>query len=93
MERDKTAELQEQMLAALRAQQEAYLQAANAWRESFAKGDSLPSWPEASLGVDALPSPAEVAEVSYAFAAKLLSEQSAFLEALAKAMSGSKEER
>ena len=91
MKGDKTTELQEQMLAALRAQQEAYLEAARVWRESLSKGQAEPPWP-APLGVDALPSPTEVAEVSYAFAAKLLREQSAFLEAFAKAMSSSSRE-
>jgi len=92
MNGDTTAELQAQVLAAMRAQQEAYLEAAKAWRDALAKGQSLPQWPSPE-GIDALPSASELAQVSYAFAAKVLSEQSAFLEALSKAMSEPREER
>ena len=42
---------------------------------------------------EALPKPDEVAEVSYAFAAKLLADQSRFMEALSQAMAPPKEKK
>lgn len=82
---DKTAELQRQTRELPKAQQDAYLAAIKAWREQTAKGIQSPSWPE-MMPMDALPKPDEVAEVSYAFAAKLLADQSRFMEALSQAM-------
>jgi hypothetical protein len=66
----------------LKAQQEAFLAAVRAWREGVGKA---PAWPEVgSIGL--APKPGELAEESYAFAAKLLADQSRFMEELSKTM-------
>ena len=86
MPTDKTEEFQKQTLDLLRAQQDAYLNAVKAWREAMAAGAAqAPAWPKMP-SVDMLPTPAEVAEASYAFAAKLLADQSRFMEELSRAM-------
>ena len=89
MASNKTDEFQQQMLDLLHAQQDAYLTAVKAWRDSFVSagtaGVQPPPWPAASP-LDMLPTAAEVTEASYTFAAKLLADQSRFLEALSKAM-------
>jgi hypothetical protein len=90
MSTDMTAEFQKQAEELLRAQQEAYIAAVKAWRDAVAAaaaaGVPLPTSPEPTpLGV--LPTPSEVADASYAFAAKMLAEQSRFLSALSAAMS------
>ncbi|HUQ51859.1 MAG TPA: hypothetical protein VM692_06525, partial [Gammaproteobacteria bacterium] len=77
------AEFQRRAREMMRAQQEAYLAAVKAWREGASKG--TPAWPEPSppgLG----PKPEELAEASYAFAAKLLADQSQFMQELSKTM-------
>lgn len=66
----------------LRAQQEAFLAAVRAWRESAST--SAPVWPSGPLGLTAKPE--ELAEASYAFAAKLLADQSRFMQELSHAM-------
>ena len=76
-------ELQRRAREMLRAQQEAFLAAVKAWREGAGKG--APSWPEPSLP-DFRPRPDELAEASYAFAAKLLADQSRFMQELSKTM-------
>ena len=86
MKQNKDAEdFQEQALAMIREQQEAYLEAVKAWLEAAesARGQRKPPWPEPP-SFEPLPNPAEVAEVSYAFAAKLLAEQSRFMERLSE---------
>jgi len=86
MATDKTEEFQKQTLELLRAQQEAYLTAVKAWRETMATGAAqAPAWPTFP-NADMLPTAAEVAEASYAFAAKLLADQSRFMEELSRAM-------
>jgi hypothetical protein len=85
MASDKTKDFENQAREMLRAQQDAFLAAVKAWRESAAKGAKAPPWPKPPP-LDMLPSPAEVAEASYAFAAKLLADQSRFMEELSKAM-------
>jgi hypothetical protein len=86
MATDKTEEFQKQAIEALRAQQEAYLAAVKAWREALsASGHAPPPWPQFPT-LDLMPTPAEVAEASYAFAAKLLADQSRFMEELSRAM-------
>jgi hypothetical protein len=85
MASDKTQDFQKQAREMLRAQQDAFLAAVNAWRDNAAKGAPPPAWPKPPA-LDNLPSPAEVAEASYAFAAKLLADQSRFMEELSKAM-------
>jgi hypothetical protein len=82
---DKTKDFQSQAREMLRAQQEAFLAAVKAWRESAAKDANAPPWPKPPP-LDMLPSPTEVAEASYAFAAKVLADQSRFMEELSKAM-------
>ncbi len=77
------AEFQRRARALLRAQQEAFLAAVKAWREGASQG--APAWPPAPLGLT--PKPDELAEASYAFAAKLLADQSRFMEELSTAMS------
>jgi hypothetical protein len=82
-------EFQKQLRELLRAQQDAYLAAVASWREAVASaaaaGVKPPPAPTPNT-VDMLPTPAEMAEASYAFAAKLLADQSRFMEALSKAM-------
>ena len=86
---DKAEEFQKQTRELLRAQQETYVAAVKKWRESLAVAghDSVqpPPWPQASP-IQMVPSAAEVAEAYYAFAAKLLADQSRFMEALSQAM-------
>ena len=86
MANDKTEEFQKQTLELLRAQQDAYLNAVKAWQEALAAGAAqAPAWPKIP-SVDMLPTAAEVAEASYAFAAKLFADQSRFMEELSRAM-------
>ena len=86
MATDKTEEFQNQTLDLLRAQQDAYLAAVKAWREAMSAGAAqAPAWPKLP-NAEMLPTPAEVAEASYAFAAKLLADQSRFMEELSRAM-------
>lgn len=86
MATDKTEEFQKHTRDLLRAQQEAYLNAVKAWREAMtAGGQGMPPWPQFTHA-EMMPTPAEVAEASYAFAAKLLADQSRFMEELSRAM-------
>ena len=85
MASDKTDDFQQQAREMLRAQQNAFLAAVKAWRESVAEGSPPPAWPKPPA-LDVLPTPAEVAEASYSFASKLLADQSRFMEELAKAI-------
>jgi hypothetical protein len=85
MASDKTEDFQKQAREMLRAQQEAYLTAVKAWREALAAGQPNVSWPQFSK-MDMMPTPTEVAEASYSFAAKLLADQSRFMEELSRAM-------
>jgi hypothetical protein len=86
MATDKTDDFQTQTLELLRAQQEAYLEAVKAWRAAMAAGAAqAPTWPQFPKA-DFLPTPSEMAEASYAFAAKLLADQSRFMEELSRAM-------
>ena len=86
MATDKTEEFQKHTLELLRSQQEAYLAAVKAWREAMAAGAAqAPAWPKFP-STELLPTAAEVAEASYAFAAKLLADQSRFMEELSRAM-------
>jgi hypothetical protein len=82
-------EFQKQMQELLRAQQDAYVAAITSWREAVASAAAAGMKPPPAPNptpVDMLPTPAEMAEASYAFAAKLLADQSRFMEALSKAM-------
>jgi len=88
MAEDKTEEFQKQTRELLRAQQESYIAAVKKWRESLTPGHEHlqpPPWPQAAP-MQMMPSAVEVAEGYYAFAAKLLSDQSRFMEALSHAM-------
>ena len=86
MANDKTDEFHKQARELLRAQQEAYLAAVKVWRDAMAAGgQTTPPWPQFPK-IELMPTPAEVAEASYAFAAKLLADQSRFMEELSRAM-------
>ena len=87
MAADKPDDFQQQALDMLRAQQEAYVSAVKAWREALAAGEAahVPPPPEPTA-MHMLPTPTEMAEAYYAFAAKLLADQSRFMEALSQAM-------
>lgn len=86
MATDKIDEFQNHTLELLRAQQEAYLEAVKAWREAMAAGAAqAPSWPPFPK-IELMPTPSELAEASYAFAAKLLADQSRFMQELSRAM-------
>lgn len=89
MASDKTPDLQAQTRELLRAQQDAYVAAVKAWREAVAAAVAAGVQPPPSprpAPLETLPTPTEMAEASYAFAAKLLADQSRFMEALSKAM-------
>ena len=89
---DKPVDWQEQMREMLRAQQDAYVSAVTAWREAVAAAmtSGMPPPPSPPQPPPfTMPTPGEMTEASYAFASKLLADQSKFLEALSKAMSGS----
>ena len=81
---ESVAELQRKTRELLRAQQDAYVAAVKAWREGLG-GPTPPPWPTPS---EVMPHPSELAEASYAFAAKLLADQSRFMEELSRAMAG-----
>ena len=86
MATDKTEDFQKHTLELLRSQQEAYLAAVKAWRDAMAAGAAqAPAWPKFS-STELMPTAAEVAEASYAFAAKLLADQSRFMEEMSRAM-------
>ena len=92
MATDKSDDFQKQALEMLRAQQEAYVAAVKAWREALAAGETAnvpPPSPEPTP-LHMLPTPTEMAEAYYAFAAKLLADQSRFMEALSQAMAAPK---
>lgn len=95
MATDKNEDFQQQALDMLRAQQEAYVAAVRAWRETLAAGEAAnvqpPPTPEPTA-LHMLPTPTEMAEAYYAFAAKLLAEQSRFMEALSQAMATPKKQ-
>ena len=88
MATDKTDDFQQQAIDMLRAQQEAYIAAVKAWREAIAAGESasVPPPSPQPTPMQMLPTPTEMAEAYYAFAAKLLADQSRFMEALSQAM-------
>lgn len=79
---DSIAEFQRRTRELLRSQQEAYLAAVKAWREGVENGAPWPQPPTVGLG----PNAKELAEASYAFAAKLLADQSRFMDELSKTM-------
>lgn len=80
-------DFQKQALEMFRAQQEAYLNAVKAWRDAMGSAAAPPSAPPAAgPQFDHMPTPAEVAEAGYTFAARLLADQSRFLEELGKTM-------
>jgi hypothetical protein len=70
----------------LRAQQEAYVAAVKAWREALAAGDVQPPPSPNTSPLNMLPTASEMAEAYYAFAARVLADQSRFMEALSQAM-------
>lgn len=89
MATDNTADFQNQARELLRAQQDAYVAAVTAWREAVEAATAAGTQPPPSptpTPINLMPTPAEMAEASYAFAAKLLADQSRFMEALSKAM-------
>jgi hypothetical protein len=83
---EQLAELQKRTLEAMRQQQEAFLSGVKAWREMLTKGVVQPPPSPEIKPPEFSPQPAEMVEASYAFAAKLLAEQSQFLAELSKAM-------
>ena len=92
---DKTEDFQKQAREMLRAQQETYVAAVKAWREASpppASGDVQPPPSPQPTPMQMLPTPTEMAEAYYAFAAKLLADQSRFMEALSQAMAAPEEE-
>ena len=83
---EQLAELQARTLEAMRQQQEAFLAGVKAWRDMVAKGAASPPPRPERKAPDFAPQPSELFEASYAFASKLLAEQSQFLAELSKAM-------
>ena len=92
MATDKADDFQQQALEMLRAQQEAYVAAVKAWREALAAGEAQPPPSPEPTPLQMLPTPTEMAEAYYAVAAKLLADQSRFMEALSKAMAPPKKQ-
>ena len=92
MAADKADDFQQQALDMLRAQQETYVAAVKAWREALAAGAAanVPPPSPQPTAMHMLPTPTEMAEAYYAFAAKLLADQSRFMEALSQAMAAPK---
>ena len=92
MAADKSNDFQQQALDMLHAQQEAYVAAVKAWREALAAGEAanVPPPSPAPTPMHMLPTPTQMAEAYYAFAAKLLADQSRFMEALSQAMAAPK---
>ena len=93
MATDKTDDFQQQAREMLRAQQDAYVAAVKAWREALAAGEASTVQPPPSpepTPLHMLPTPTEMAEAYYAFAARLLADQSRFMEALSQAMAAPK---
>ena len=87
MASSKINEFQQQMRDLLRTQQDAYIAAVTQWRDAVAAATAaMPQSPPGSTPIDPMPTPAEMAEASYAFAAKLLADQSRFMDALSKAL-------
>jgi hypothetical protein len=92
MATNESDDFQQQALDMLHAQQEAYITAVKAWREALAAGEAAnmpPPSPEPTP-MHMLPTATEMAEAYYAFAAKLLADQSRFMEALSQAMAAPK---
>ena len=90
---DLTEQFQKQTRELLRAQQDAYVSAVKAWRESLTSAEAGTVQPPPSPqpeSMSMLPTPTEMAEAYYAFAAKLLADQSRFMEALSQAMAAPK---
>jgi hypothetical protein len=89
MASDQTEEFQKKTRELLRAQQESYVEAVKKWRETLAAAgtDNVqpPPWPQ-PMPMQMMPTATEMAEAYYAFAAKLLADQSKFMEALSQAM-------
>ena len=79
-------DFQKQTLDMFRAQQEAYLNAVKAWRDALSAGTTPQAAAAPAPQYDHMPTPAEVAEASYAFASRLLADQSKFLEELGRVM-------
>ena len=89
MANDKVDEFQKQTLEVLRAQQDAYVAAVKKWREALAAAAAAGITPPPSpqpTPIDMIPTPTELVEASYAFTARLLADQSRFMDALSKAM-------
>ena len=86
MATDKPDDFQQQAIEMLRAQQEAYVAAVKAWREALAAGEVQPPPSPEATPLHMLPTATEMAEAYYAFAEKLLADQSRFMEALSQAM-------
>jgi uncharacterized coiled-coil protein SlyX len=80
-------QFQQQTRDLLKAQQDTFVAAVKTWREAVAAATAAGTPPPPSpvpppLGT--LPTPTEMAEATYAFAAKLLADQSRFMEELSK---------
>jgi hypothetical protein len=83
-------QFQQQTRELLRAQQETFVAAVKAWREAVSVATAAGATPPPSPmppPLDTLPTPTEMAEATYAFASKLLADQSRFMEELSKLVS------
>ncbi len=91
---EKVNEFQRQALDLLKTQHEAYLEAVRTWKNamSASAGVKMPPWPE-TPPMDTLPTPGEVAEASTVFAAKVLEEQSRFMNELSETLSATSKKR
>jgi hypothetical protein len=82
---DSSDDFQRQALELLKVQHEAYLKAVKTWTDSVVAVSAPPSWPEPPA-LDTLPNPAEMAEVSAKFAARIFEEQSRFMKELSETL-------
>lgn len=79
-------DFQKQTLEMFRAQQEAYLNAVKTWRDAMSGGATPAATHAHAPKFDEMPTPAEMAEAGYAFASRLMADQSRFLEELGRTM-------
>ena len=84
MNKKEAEEFQKKTRELLLAQQSAFLDALKAWQESMSAA-STAKWPEPPTA-EALVTPSEMAEMSAAFTAKLLADQSKFMQEIGKVL-------
>jgi len=96
-ENDQSRQFQEQVLASMKAQQEAYLNSLKAWNQSVntspaapPAGPAFPQFPPppAAPTLDQIPGSTEMIEANKAFMQKVIAQQQEFLRQLGAAIGG-----